>query len=290
MFRSSVLAGSCSSCVLWRCPHFLRRWWPPPALMAYGEREEGVFGGPFSVSGCAGVTPVCVYFVLVVDPWSFHPRGVCSSGLGFVLPRHTLLVFVCARGHTTLALFVPSGLWSACLVAVVCSPVASGSLLSVSRGRPSYHHFSPLGLPIRYSLTPSLLRSAVLAASCSLCVLRRCPYFLQRWRPIECTCSGKEKGVVLVAVSWLVGALAPCFSCVFVSGGPCCVLSYILFGACGGIYVCRHTSCSSCALGYVVYVFCGGGALFCGVWFPPFGYVRVSLIPCFFPQCGRPRV
>ena len=35
---------------------------------------------------------------------------------------------------------------------------------------------------------------------------------------------------------------------------------------------------------------CGGrGVLYGGVWFPPLGSVRVSLIPCFFP-CGRPRV
>ena len=68
----------------------------------------------------------------------------------------------------------------------------------------------------------------------------------------------------------------------------------IPFGACGGSLgrlsdpcVCRHTSCSSCALGFLVCVFCGGGALSGGVWFPPFGYVRVSLIPCF--PCGRPR-
>ena len=110
MFRSSVLAASCSSCVLWRCPHFLRRWRLPPALMAYGEREEGegVFHGAFSVGGCAAVAVLCVCFVLVVHPWSFYPRGVCGGRLGFVIPRHTLLVFVCARGHTTLALFAPS--------------------------------------------------------------------------------------------------------------------------------------------------------------------------------------
>ena len=102
--------------------------------MAYGKREEGegFFHGAFSVGGCAGVAALCVYFVLVVHPWSFYPRGICGGGLGFVLPRHTLLLFVCARGHTTLALFAPSGLWFACLVAVVCSPVACGSHLSVS--------------------------------------------------------------------------------------------------------------------------------------------------------------
>ena len=135
-----------------------------------------------------------VYFVLVVHPWSFYPRGVCGGGFGLVLPHHTLLVFACARGHTPLALFVPSGLWFACLVAVVCSPVACGSLLLVSWGCPSYHHFFQHGLPIRHSLIPSMFRSAMLTAYCSSCVLWRCPYFLRRWRPIECTCSRKEKG------------------------------------------------------------------------------------------------
>ena len=162
-----------------------------------------------------------------VHLWSFYTRDVRGGGCGLVPPRHALLVFVCARRHTTLALLVPSGLWVACLVAVVCSPVACGSLLSVSLGCPSYHHFFPLGLPIRYSLIPSMFHSAVLAESCSSCVLWRCPYFLRRWRPTECTCSGKEKGVVLVEVTWLVGALAPRFACVSISGGPCCVLSYM---------------------------------------------------------------
>ena len=60
MFRSSVLAASCSLCVLWRWAHFLWRWWLPPALMAYGER--GGFHGAFSVGGCAGVAALCTSF------------------------------------------------------------------------------------------------------------------------------------------------------------------------------------------------------------------------------------
>ena len=75
-----------------------------------------------------------MYFVLVVRPWSFYLQGDCCGGFGLMLPRHTLLVFACARGHTTLAFFVPSGLRFVCLVAVVCSLAACGSLLSVSRG------------------------------------------------------------------------------------------------------------------------------------------------------------
>ena len=152
MFRSSVLVASYSSCVLWRCPHFLWRWRLPAALMAYGERKEGegVFHGAISVDGCACVllAALCVYFLLVVHLRSFYPHGVCSGGLGLVIPRHTLPVYVCVRGHTTLALFAPSGLWFACLVAVVCSLVACGSLLSILWGCLSYHHFSPLGLHI----------------------------------------------------------------------------------------------------------------------------------------------
>ena len=47
------------------------------------------------------------------------------------------------------------------------------------------------------------------------------------------------------------------------------------------LFVCPWV-CGMCVCG-------GGGVLSGGVWFPPFGSVRVSLIPCFFP-CGRPRV
>ena len=186
-FRSWVLAASCSSRVLWRRPHFLRRWRLPPALMAFGERVGAGFHGISSI----GV--VC--FVLVVRPWSFYPRGDCCGGFGLVLLCNTLFVFACARGHTTLALFVPSGLRFVCLVAVVCSPAACGSLPSVSRGFPSYHRFVPRGLPTRYSLIPSLFRSAVLVASCSSCVLWRSPHFLRRWRPLAllCECSSMHE-------------------------------------------------------------------------------------------------
>ena len=42
--------------------------------------------------------------------------------------------------------------------------------------------------------------------------------------------------MVLVAVTWLVGALAPQFACVSSSGGPCCVHPYLL--ALAAAYVC----------------------------------------------------
>ena len=172
MFRSLVLAASFSSRVLRRRPRFLRRWRLPPALMAYGERLGGGFHGISSVD--------VLYLVLAVRPLSFSPRGDCCGRFGLVLLCHTLFVFPCVRGNTTLALFLPSGLRFVCLVAVVRSPAVCGSLPLVSRGFPSYHHFFPRRLPTRYALIPSSFRSAVLVASCSSRVLWRCPHFLQR--------------------------------------------------------------------------------------------------------------
>ena len=57
--------------------------------------------------------------------------------------------------------------------------------------------------------------------------------------------------------------------------GPLRVRVYLL------LFVCPWV-CGTCVSG-------GSGVLSGGVWFPPFGSVRVSLIPCFF-QCGRPSV
>ena len=60
----------------------------PPALMAYREREEGVFLG-----GCAGVAALFTSFSLsILGP---------SILVVFALPRHTLLVHACVCGHTT---------------------------------------------------------------------------------------------------------------------------------------------------------------------------------------------
>ena len=176
--------------------------------------------------GFHGISSVgVVYFLLVVHPWSFYPRGDCCGGFELVLLCHTLFVFACGREHTTLALLVPSVLRFVCLVAVVCSLAAFGSPPSVLREFPSYHHFCPRGLPTRYALIPSSFRSAVLVASCSLCVLWRCPHFLQRWRPIGCACSGKEKGWQFL---WLLGALAlhvspSAVACVVYIHTSCCL-------------------------------------------------------------------
>ena len=57
--------------------------------------------------------------------------------------------------------------------------------------------------------------------------------------------------------------------------GPLRVRVYLLLFVCP--WVCRMCVCG------------GGGVLFDGVRFPPFGSAPVSLIPCFF-LCGRPRV
>ena len=211
-----------------------------------------------------------VYFVLVVRPWSFYPRDDCCGGFGLVLLCHTLFVSGCARGHTSLALFVPSGLRFVCLVAVVCSPAACGSLPSVSRGFPSYHHFFPRGLPTRYSLIPSLFRSAVLVASCSACVLWRCPHFLQRWRPIGRACSGKEKGW---RSFWLLGALA-----LHASPSAVALVVYIHTFCCLRRHICAraYLLLFLCLWVLVLRVVCGGG-LFGG------GYVSL-FIPC--RACG----
>ena len=241
--------------------------------------ERG-WGGGFHGISSVGV----VYFVLVVRLWSFYPRGDCCGGFGLVLLCHTLFVVACARGHTTLAFFVPSGLRLVCLVAVVRSPAAFGFLPSVSRGFPSYHHFFPRELPTRYALIPSLFRSAVLVASCSSCVLSRCPHFLRRWRPIGCACSRKEKGWRFL---WLLGALA-----LHVSSSAVALVVYIHTFCCLRRHICAraYLLLFLCPWVLVVRVFCGGGAPSGGVWFPRFGYIRVSLIPCFFPPCERPRV
>ena len=93
--------------------------------------------------------------------------------------------------------------------------------------------------------------------------------------------------MVSVAVTWLVSASATHVSPFAVAlvvyihtfwrlRRHICVWAYLLLFLCPWVRV--------------VCVFCGGGPLSGGVWFPPFGYVRVSLIPCVFPPCGRPRV
>ena len=84
-----------------------------PALMAYREGEEGGFSGVFSVGGGAGVA-------------ALFTSGLC------VLAIPCLCMLACVG--ILLALFVLSGLWFVCLVAVVCPLVVCGSLLSVSWG------------------------------------------------------------------------------------------------------------------------------------------------------------
>ena len=104
----------------------------PPVLMAYREREEGGLLGGFPVSGCAGVAALFTSFSLSIlgpsIPVAFAAAGSGSRSL--TTPCSCMLACV----GIPLALFVPSGLWFVCLVAAVCSPVACGSRLSVSRG------------------------------------------------------------------------------------------------------------------------------------------------------------
>ena len=64
-----------------------------------------------------------------------------------------------------------------------------------------------------------------------------------------------------MAVAWSVGALAPRFACVSISGGPWRVLFFVFIHTFWRLrrlsdpFVCGHTSCSLCALGFVVCVF-----------------------------------
>ena len=159
------------------------RWRLPLVLMAYRAREEGGFHVTCLVGGCGGAVLCALFIYSILGPSilvSFAAAGSGSCSLS--IPCFCLL----ARVGVPLALFVPSGLWVVCLVAVVCALRWRVAPFPRSRGFPlSYHHFFLLGLPVRYSLIPLMFRSAVLAAFCSLCVLRQSPHFLRCWRPIE---------------------------------------------------------------------------------------------------------
>ena len=74
---------------------------------------------------------------------------------------------------------------------------------------------------------------------------------------------------------------------VSIRGGPCCVHPYV---CCLRQHICAqaYLLLFLCPWVLVVRVFGGGGAPSGAVWFPPFGYIRVSLIPCFFSPCERP--
>ena len=133
----------CACCV----PIFLS------ALMAYRGREEGGSPRGLSVGWRVGVaarlcllwrwSSLCTFFLLV-HFLCFHPRAVCGGRLGLVLPCHTLHTLLClcwcvwAYRLSCSHLHVPSGLWYACFVAVVCSLVACGPLRMFSCGSSSY--------------------------------------------------------------------------------------------------------------------------------------------------------
>ena len=100
--------------------------------MSYRESEEGGFLGAFPAGGCAGVAALFASFSeSVLGPSILVAFAAAGSGSCF-LAIPCLCMLACVG--IPLALFVLSGLWFVCLVAVVCPPVACGSLLSVSWG------------------------------------------------------------------------------------------------------------------------------------------------------------
>ena len=167
-----------------------------------------------------------------------------SGSCSFAIPCLCLL----ARVGIPLLLFLCSRVCGlrARLVAVVCSLAACGSLPSVSRGFPSYHHFFPRGLPTRYALIPSLFRSAVLVASCSLAVST----FSSAVAAYRVCMFGKGERVAVSLVAGRVGV-----ACVSIRGGPCCVHPYLLLFAaaymCAGIPLALLVplgACGTCVL------------------------------------------
>ena len=95
---------------------------------------------------------------------------------------------------------------------------------------------------------------------------------LGRWAPWRCGSLASPLAAAL-CVYFFFFYPYPLALAAFV--GPLRVRVYLL------LFVCPWV-CGMCVCG-------GGGVLSGGVWFPPFGSVRVSLIPCFF-LCGRRRV
>ena len=93
------------------------RWRLPLLLLAYRAREESGFHDICSVGGCAGVAALCASFFHSVLGPSFLV-SFAAADLGLSIPSLCLL----ARVGVPLALFVPSGLWFVCLLAVLCAP------------------------------------------------------------------------------------------------------------------------------------------------------------------------
>ena len=120
---------------------------------------------------------------------SFSPSLALSSLCRLRRRARVSPYLACACLHVWayhLPFLCPRACWFVCSVAAVCAPRLRVAPFFRFRGFPvSYHHFFPLGLPIRYSLIPLMFRSAVLAAFCSLCVLWRCQPFPWRRQPKE---------------------------------------------------------------------------------------------------------
>ena len=106
----------------------------------------------------------------------------------------------------------------------------------------------------------------------------------------------EEKGVVALLLGrwarWRRGSLAsPLAAALLRLLFFLCFYPYLLALAAfvGPLRVRVYLLLFVCPWAFGICVCGGGGVLSGGVWFPPFGSVRVSLIPCFFP-CRRPRV
>ena len=246
--------------------------------MAYREREEGGFLGGFPVGGCAGVaalfTSISSSILGPSIPVLYAAAGSGSSSLAIPCPCMLACVGI------PLALFVPSGLWFVCLVAVASSLVACGSRPSVYRGRAP---FRPSLHPVKYSLIPLMFRSSVLAASCSSRVSWQRPLSFWLWRlpPALMAILIPFRGVggllffvCSLAVSTFTSAVAAYRVCKYrerrKGGGffrcwarwrcmclhsrwPLLCTSIPIVG-CGDIYLGGHTSCSSCAPGCLSYL------------------------------------
>ena len=220
-------------------------------------------GGGFHGISSVGV----VYFVLVVRPWSFYPRApmpylvcVCLRGWAY----HSCSFFalgsaVCVFGGIGV---LSGGVWlpSLSFAGVPFIP----SLLSAWAA----HWVCPHTILIPFRGVGGLLffvcSLAVSTFSSAVAAYRVCMF-------------GKEERVAVSLVAGRVGV-----ACVSIRGGPCSVHSYLLLFAaaymCAGIPLALLVPPGAC-----------GTPSSC-VWFPPFGYIRVSLIPCFIPPCEQPRV
>ena len=111
LFRSAVLVASCSSCLLWRCHHFLRRW--RPIGCACSGKQKGwrflwllgalaLHVSPSAVALVVYIHTFCclrrhicarAYLLLFLCPWVLVVRVFCGGG-------GLILFFPHAHAHT----------------------------------------------------------------------------------------------------------------------------------------------------------------------------------------------